>query len=237
MKLITNLILTISMVRIFICFLFLTISVQSQNVDSLGSEINNDSIVDYNKQRSMTYSFNLLNPGITNSSAVGAATKDKLGFNIGTQIFLYKHFYLGAYTGTFYLDVKDKSLVGNYERSTVTHSYWQIGYEFPIGKKIRLDLNYVPVGSSRYKNILELSDNAKQIDKASITMFGIGISYSLSKSFDVFVSYSYRNDKSKIQTASQIQSDFDTINYHTVGIGIRFFGGNKDLFTEIKGYF
>ncbi|WP_197429352.1 outer membrane beta-barrel protein [Winogradskyella endarachnes] len=225
------------MFRISLCFLFLTVNIQAQNINLSESITDNDTIVGYTNQRSMTYSFNLLHPGITNSSAIGSASEDKLGFNIGAQIFLYKHFYLGAYTGTLYLDVKDKALVGNYERSTVTHSYLQLGYEFPISQKIRLDLNFVPWGDSRYKNILELSNNAKQIDRASITMFGAGFSYSFSKSLDVFVSYSYRSDESRIQTASQIQGDFNTINYNTLGIGIRFFGGKKDLFTEFKSYF
>lgn len=221
----------------YIVFLFIVIGVQSQNIKTNYLEQNNDSITSVTNQRLLAFTFNFQNTGITESSALGKASNGKLGFNLGLQFFVYKQFFIGGFTGTSYLDITDTALVGNYSKSTVTHSYLSVGYEYPIDTNFSVSLSFTPIGNARYKNVITGTSSAKQIDRATITMYNASCSYKVSKSMALFLDYSYRIDNTRITAPLNLQNDFNKIKYHNIGLGIRIYAGRKDLVEKISSNF
>jgi len=222
---------------IYIVFLFIVASVQSQDFKSNYLEQNNDSTVAHTNQRLLAFTFNFQNIGITESSALGKASNGKLSFNLGIQFFVYKQFFIGGFTGTSYLDVKDIALVGNYSKSTVTHSYLSVGYEYPIDDNFSVSLSFTPIGNARYKNVIRGTSSAKQIDRANITMYNASCSYKVTKAMSLFLDYSYRIDNTRIKAPLNLQNDFNKIQYHNIGLGIRIYAGTKDLVQKITSNF
>jgi hypothetical protein len=229
-----NLISVIKIYSVFICFAIVTSGVMAQNTNEVLEDKVKDTITSGKYQKSLIFSVEVFKPYTTENSFIGRGTEAKTSFNLGVQMFIYKNFFIGGFTGASYLQVKDSQFTGNYRRSTVAHSYFNFGYELPINEDLRLGASVALIGSARYKNKVNNSGSVRQIDNAKLNKYGVYLSYKVDGALSIFAGYSYRVDKTKINTAPEIQDNFNTINYHNFSIGIKIYGGNRDTITAIS---
>tara|TARA_R110000868_G_scaffold406908_1_gene687709 strand:- start:230 stop:889 length:660 start_codon:yes stop_codon:yes gene_type:complete len=170
----------------------------------------------------------------TGDNFVGLGMEGKGGFNIKAQFFIYKHFFIAGTVGSNYFSVKDKTIVGNYNKTTVSHQYLNIGYELLPLPNTRLGLSISLFGESNFENKSNTNNNESfQIDKGRIRSYELYFDYMISDEFAVYLNYAYRNDKMDIQTPPEIQNLFENTNFHTVSIGVKLYFGNKDLVSGI----
>lgn len=220
-----------TMLSIF-CLLMLPLS-HAQNTESSSKDDSIETKKSDAHQKTVIFTLGLFQPITTESSFIGRGTEGKVSFNIGVQGFVYKHFFIGVNTGASYLEVTDSSFTGNYKRSTVAHTYIEVGYEFPINKDFRLGASFAPWGEARYKNIRSRARNNEQVDHAKFTKYELYLGYNISGKLYVFAGYSFRNDNSDIQTAPEIQDDFDKIQYHQINFGLKLYFGSKNLVSDL----
>lgn len=228
-----NLILPTKATMLLICCLLTLHLSHAQNTESSSQ---NDSIETKKSdahQKTVIFTLGLFQPITTESSFIGRGTEGKVSFNIGVQGFVYKDFFIGINAGASYLDVTDSSFTGNYNRSTVSHTNIEIGYEFPINSDWRLGASFAPWGEARYRNIRSRTRNDDQVDHAKFTKYELYLSYNISGALHGFAGYSFRNDKSDIKTAQEIQDNFDKIQYHQINFGLKFYIGNRDIVSDM----
>lgn len=204
---------------------------QSQNIDLDSTENETTDVI--SNQKSVAYTFGFFQPNTNSNSYIGQSTRGKISYKLGAQVFVYKNFFIGGYIGSTVLDVTDTSLIGSYEKSRTSDRYLQIGYELPINSSLRFAASIAPIGSARYKNIINSSTNSRQIDNANIIMFEAYLSYKVFEIISLYIEYSFRNDSTKIKTASQIQDNFKNIQYHNIGFGIKIYLGDKDAISSL----
>lgn len=219
-------------ILLFFCMLKLS-SVSAQNIESTLQEEPTDTKQSDVNQKTVILTLGAFQPITTESSFIGRGTEGKMSFNIGVQGFVYKHFFIGVNTGASYLEVTDSSFTGNYNKSTVAHTYIEVGYEFPIYQDLRAGASFAPWGEARYKNIRNRSRINEQADHATITKYELYLSYKIRGALHVFAGYSFRNDNSDIETAPEIQDNFDKIQYHQINFGIKFYLGSKDIMSDL----
>ncbi|WP_179009267.1 hypothetical protein [Winogradskyella forsetii] len=214
-------ILTSTIKVLLILSLCLTSTVFSQNIDNINEETqDNSKLKETFKTAIITYGVH--KPYTTDKSYIGRGTKGDIGFKLGAQLFIYKHFFIGTFFNATLIDVTDSSLTGDYDRSQITSAYLEVGYEFSILENFNLGLCVAPIGYANYRNDIRDGRVRQQNDHAYISIYQTYLSYNFAGNFSVFIDYSFRNDKTKINTASEIQSEFDTIQYHNIGLGLKF---------------
>jgi len=165
---------------------------------------------------------------------IGLGMESKGGFNAKAQFFIYKHFFIAGTVGSNYFSVKDKTIVGNYNKTTVSHQYLNIGYEILPIPNTRLGLSISLFGESNFENkSITNTLEAFQNDNAHVRSYEFYFDYMISDEFALYLNYSYRNDKTDIQAPLEIQNLFENANFHAVGIGVKLYFGNKDVFSGI----
>lgn len=171
-------------------------------------------------------------PFPTGDNFFGLGMKGDRGFNIKTQLFVYKHIYLSGTIGSSYFSVTNKSVVGNYNKTTASHQFISIGYEFLPLTNIKTGLSLILFGNSDYKNkSMTNSREAFQNDDGRVKGFEIYFDYMINDEFAIYLNYSYRDDKMDIQTAPEIQSLFNNATFHNVGIGVKLYFGQSDIIS------
>ncbi|MDB9782226.1 hypothetical protein OAB88_03840 [Winogradskyella sp.] len=68
-------------------------------------------------------------------------------------------------------------------------------------------------------------------------MYNASCSYKVTKAMSLFLDYSYRIDNTRIKAPLNLQNDFNKIQYHNIGLGIRIYAGTKDLVQKITSNF
>ncbi len=170
----------------------------------------------------------------TGVNFVGLGMEGKSGFNIKAQFFIYKHFFLAGTVGSNYFSVRDKTIVGNYNKTTVSHQYLNVGYELLPLPNTRLGLSISLFGESNFENkSMTNTREAFQNDDAHVRSYEFYFDYMINDEFAVYLNYAYRNDKMDIQTPPEIQNLFENANFHTVSIGVKLYFGNKDVVSGI----
>ncbi|MDB9782224.1 hypothetical protein OAB88_03830 [Winogradskyella sp.] len=198
--------------------LLTTVAISGQTV----SAIEQNSIDSLNsKEKKLTLNIGFYKPFTTNSSFIGEGTKGQGGFDIGMQVFVYKNFFIGAFAGYFFLDVTNTNLVGDYRRSRAFNAAIELGYEHSLSKKIDIGASIAPLGYTEYRNYISDGRVRQQRDNASSIAYRTYVNYQFSRYFAFFINYSFRNDTTKIETAPEIQNNFNEIQYHNVGFGLR----------------
>lgn len=228
-----NLISVIKVLRFLVCFVVFTSGTIAQNTSIFLETEAKDTVASKTYQKSLIYSAEFVKPFTTESSFIGKGTTAKPSYNLGIQMFIYKNFFVGGFTGTTYLDVTNKQFTGNYVRSVVAHSYLNLGYELPINDAFRIGASATVLGSARYRNRVNNSGSAQQLDHAKLNKYGVYLSYKIDGALSIFAGYSYRIDKTEINVAAEIQDNFNRINYHSISFGIKIYGGNKDAISAI----
>tara|TARA_R110002049_G_scaffold6614_1_gene41402 strand:+ start:537 stop:1211 length:675 start_codon:yes stop_codon:yes gene_type:complete len=213
---------------LLIFFLGFAQTITAQNDEDLAREIDDKSKSD-KPYKSAIISYGVYKPYTTNKSFIGKGTKGDVGFKLGAQLFIYKRFFIGTFLSASFIDVTDSNLTGDYNRSQITSAYLEIGYEFSILEKLNLGLSIAPIGIANYRNDIRDGRVKQQNDTANVTIYQAYLSYNFAGNFSVFIDYSFRSDKTKIKTASEIQDEFDTIQYHNIGLGLKFSIGKKAM--------
>ena len=163
------------------------------------------------------------------SQYIGKAMDGETGYNFNAQLFVYKQLFLNATFGQNYFTVSDRTLVGNYEKSTVNYNYLSIGYEFLPFQNLRLGLSFSVSSNLSYKNIYN-SREVFQIDTGNLNAYNLYIDYEIVPYMAFYATYSYRNDKMAIKTPTELSSFFDRAQFHSIGVGLKFYIGKTNLF-------
>lgn len=173
-------------------------------------------------------------PFTSGNNFFGIAMEGKGGFNLKAQFFLYKHIFLSGTLGTSYFDVTDKSIVGNYNKTTLNHQFVSLGYEIILHKSIRIGLSFSVFGDTQYENKSRTnSKEAFQKDEGKVRSYNAYLDYMLNDEFAIYFSYAYRNDKTNILTAPEIQSLFEQASFHNFGIGVKLYFGQSSVFSKV----
>ncbi len=170
-------------------------------------------------------------PITTGDNFMGQGLEGESGLDFKFQIYVYKQFFLGLYTGASYFDVKDNSIVGNYNKTSLSEGYGYVGYEFLPADRLRLGVLASFYGGARFKNHYSKSRNVFQVDRGNLSSFGVYFNYELSSHLMVYIDYAYRTSKTDIKVAPELNDLFERGNYHSIGIGINFALGTGDLIS------
>jgi len=183
-----------------------------------------------NRERSVAFGFNLYKPVPTGENFFADSASGTIGFDFNFQVFVYKQIFIGLSLGDSYFDNEDISFSGNYSKVTLSSQELFIGYEYLFNKDFRIGASITLIGDSRYRNNQSTTNNVYQIDKATLRKYQIYFGYDVDRTVTFYLNYAYRNDKTKIQTAPEISADFDRIDFHNIGVGIKLYLGQKAIF-------
>ena len=161
-------------------------------------------------------------PLTTEHSYIGQATRGQAGVDFGMQVFVYKKFFVGGFAGYSFLEVINTKLVGNYTRSRVFNTALEVGYELPLIKNLDLGISIAPLGYAAYRNYIGEGRVNQQRDEAYLTAIRVHFNYQFATNFGLFLRYAFRNDNTSIETASEIQDNFNNIQYHDIGVGLKY---------------
>lgn len=209
---------------LIVCFFTFTCCIGQHDIENLETE-------EEPKISKTYYSYNLqyFVPKAFGDNALAESTRGTGGFNFKLQLGVYKGFFVGANVGAAYLEVTNPEIVGNYKKTTVRNNYLFVGYEFYVSEKFRLGLSLAPYAETTYKNKIFDAVEGRQFDTGSFFSVEFYTDYKLSPYIAVFASYTYRNDKLNILAPDEIQSQFNSANFHYVGVGVKLCFGQQDL--------
>ena len=212
-----------------ILFYIIMFDITAQNTNSgLSEQSENTSY--FNVQKSISFTVGISMPSVMENSNFGKATEERLGFEIGVQVFVYQGLFLGFFHNSSYFEISNQDLLGRYDETSVAAYYLKLGYELQVLKNFTTTLSIAPLGNARYKNIIDRDRIKQQIDDANIMIYEFSLAYDFSRAISAFLQYSYRVDNTKIQTAAEISNDFNKISYHNFGLGLRIHLGRSSLF-------
>lgn len=183
------------------------------------------------RPRLLAFSFNINQSIPSGNKFVGKAMKGKSGFDINAQMYVYKQFFFKLNVGENYFEVEDKSVVGNYYKSTFSHQSLSLGYEFLPFDKVRLGVNFSVLGNSEYTNRVSDGAGAKQRDSAKMNAYGFYLDCELKHFLAVYFKYDYRNDRTNINVPDELKSTFDRAQFHNIGFGFKFYIDDSNLFN------
>ncbi|QXP80426.1 MULTISPECIES: outer membrane beta-barrel protein [Winogradskyella] len=172
-------------------------------------------------------------PFTSGDNFMGEGLEGKSGFDFKVQMYVYKHLFVGLSTGSSYFEVKNQELLGLYKKSRVAYDYVYIGYEFFPADKLRLGVNISIDGNLAYKNYdFNTLDINHQKDTATLNRYGFYLNYELGKHFMIYLDYGYNVSKTDIEVPSELNDFFGKGNYSTIGLGLAFTIGSRDLISR-----
>lgn len=163
---------------------------------------------------------------------VGRGMEGKASFNFKAQMFVYKQLFFKIGAGETYLKVADPSVTGNYQKTTISNQYLALGYEFLPLQKIRMGLSIGVLGNAQYLNIQNINGRnaASQKDTAKLNIYELYVDYEIKYFMAITFNYGYRNDRTNIDVPQELKSTFDRAQFHNLGIGLKFYIGDKNIF-------
>ena len=215
--------------------LFCSVSFAQENVSENESEITSKSSFfnSEGRQRFFAITVGGHKPFTSGDNFMGEGLEGKSGIDFKVQMYIYKHFFIGLATGASYFDVKNQELIGSYRKSRIAENYIYLGYEFLPTEKLRLGLNISIDSDLDYKNTgFSTSDIAEQHDSAKLNRYGVYLHYELANHFMIYLDYSYNVSRTDIEVPSNLESFFRKGTYSTVGLGIVFTIGSRDLVSR-----
>ena len=212
---------------VFSLLVVLTVlNVNSQSINQIGE----DSLVD-SKQRYIAYSLGYHNPIASGDNFIGKGLRGNGGFRFKIQIYAYKQLFIGGSIGATYFNVKDRAVVGDYNKTRISESYLYLGYEFVVAPEFRIGITSSVLGSSRYKN--KKSSGIYQNDTAHLRNYGMYLTYEVTKGLMLYLDYAYRVDKTNIDVPTALRDDFDKGTFSQLGIGLKYSFTGKDMVSSI----
>ena len=191
-----------------------------------------ESMADNGVKGSFGFAYNIINP--SGDKYVGLAYKGKGGYNLKFKLFVYKGFFVGGSVGSSYFENTNINITGNYDKTRVASHYLFLGYEYRPIEKLAFGINASVLGEARYKNEYRGGNEAYQVDRAKLRAFEASVDYFIAKNFSINISYTYRNDKTKIRTSSNLQSRFDRAQFSIIGLGFNFQFGKDAIISNSK---
>ncbi|WP_411766317.1 outer membrane beta-barrel protein [Winogradskyella sp. A3E31] len=217
-------------VFVALCFSLVVSSQDEEQEDDIDIEINEQ---DFTRQRFASFNLGYNAPITTGENFMGDGLKGRGGMNFRFHLYPYKQFFVGVGLGQNYFKVKNKALVGNYQKTTLTEQYLYVGYEFLPAEKMRLGVSASLIGDAQFKNKYNLqSDNVSQTDHGRLASYGLYFNYEIGGNFMVFIDYSYKTSKTKINVPTELQSTFNRGTYHNIGFGLVFVMGTNDFLSR-----
>lgn len=188
------------------------------------------------RPRLLSFSLDTYLPIPAGDKFVGQGMEGRLSYNFKAQMFVYKQAFFKIGIGQTYLTVTDPTITGNYQKTTISNQYLSLGYEFLPVENVRLGLSIGVLGNADYNNRENRngSDRNFQRDTAKLNIYELYIDYEVVYFMAVTFNYAYRNDKTKINVPQELQSSFDRAQFHNVGIGLKFYLGDNNLFHKVK---
>ena len=184
------------------------------------------------RPRLLTLSVDGYVPISSGDKYIGKSMEGNFGFSLKAQMMIYKQFFIKLGFGASYFKVNDISSTGNYRSTSIANQYISVGYEFLPIKKVRLGLSLSVFGNADYSNKFSEGISVIQKDTARLNIYELYIDYEVFYFMAVTVNYAYRNDKTDIDVPSELKSIFDRAQFHTVGLGVKFYFGDNNLFHE-----
>ncbi|MEP5255870.1 MAG: outer membrane beta-barrel protein [Winogradskyella arenosi] len=164
---------------------------------------------------------------------MGEGLEGGSGIDFRVQMYIYKHFFVGLASNATYFDVKNQELLGSYRNSRVAGNYVYLGYEFLPAEDFRLGLQVSVSGDVDFKNTgFSTTDIAEQHDSARLNRYGFYLNYELAPHFMLYLDYGYNVLHTDIEAPSAYESFFSKGTYSTVGLGLVFTIGRRDLISR-----
>lgn len=161
---------------------------------------------------------------------VGQGLEGNIGIDFKAQMMIYKQFFINLGLGQTYFDVNDISSTGNYRSTVISGQYISIGYEFLPVEKVRLGLGVGILGRADYSNKFTEGISVIQRDTAKLNIYELYIDYEVFYFMAINFNYAYRNDKTNIDVPQELKSNFDRAQFHTAGLGLKFYLGDNNIF-------
>jgi hypothetical protein len=184
-------------------FCILSFSVLAQNTEENTESKNNttqENSTANSRQRFGAFSIGFHKPIPTGNNFVGKGMRGKSGFDFKLQLYVYKQFFIGGSAGASYLEVKDASVTGNYEKTTVAEQFLYLGYEFLPFENWRIGVQASIIGDAVYKNkFLPESKLGLQTDSARYHGYGFYINYELGENAMFYIDYIYRTTQLELK--------------------------------------
>src|SRR5690606_37967793 len=150
------------------------------------------------RPRLLALSLDLYQPIPSGNKYVGKAMKGKTSFNVNAQLYVYRNFFIKASIGETYFEVENRSVVGNYQKTSFSNQSLSVGYEFLPLDKFRLGLSLSVLGASDHLNKVASDTKGIQRDNAKLKAYEMYLDYELLHYLAVSAHYSYRNDRTNI---------------------------------------
>jgi hypothetical protein len=185
------------------------------------------------RQRFGAFSMGYHKPFTNGDNFMGLGLEGRSGLDFKVQVYTYKQIIIGYYFGVSFFDVKNKTILGNYEKSRLSEQFFYIGYEFLPLDKVRLGVTASIVGDANFKNrYYPEAENVYQRDHGNLNSYGLYINYEIWRHIMVYFDYSYRTSKTDIAVPSELNALFNKGNYHAFGIGLTYTIGSRDLISR-----
>ena len=184
------------------------------------------------RQKYLVFSAGYQNPIATGDNFIGNALKGTSGFDVKFKLFVYKQFFLEYNISSSKFRVENKTLVGDYRRTSISSSFLYFGYELLPLPDVRLGINAALFGQTKMVNRGFNLPEAIQRDSGRLSSYGIYIAYEFHPNISVYVDYAYRSIKTNINVPQELEKQFRKGTYQTIGLGVMLTMGKKDLVSR-----
>lgn len=184
------------------------------------------------RPRLLSLSLEAYSPIPSGNKFVKQGFDGKIGFDFKAQMMIYKQFFIKIGFGQTYFDVNDISTTGNFRSTRISNQNLSVGYEFLPLEKVRLGISASVLGNADYSNKFSEGISVIQRDTAKLNVYELYVDYEIFYFMAVTLNYGYRNDRTKIDVPEDLKSTFDRAQFHTVGLGVKFYLGDNNLFHD-----
>ncbi|WP_407556382.1 hypothetical protein [Winogradskyella sp. 4-2091] len=228
-----NLHLVIKKVFISFCLLSGCLSFSQEDSDKEYEAEEKSSILSsVERQKYFGFSIGYQNPISTGNNFIGSAYSGSSGYDLKIKLYVYKQFFMEYNNSISYFKVENKELVGNYNKSRIENNFLYIGYEFLPAPGFRLGINAALFGESDIINSDFNLGEGIQRDSGTMSSYGLYLTYEIQSHVAFYVDYSFRRIKTNINAPQELDSFFKTGSYNTIGFGIMFLLGKRDLVSR-----
>ena len=187
-------------------------------------------LYDRSRQRFGAVSVSYQLPIPTGTNFIGQGFSGDQGYSANLRLFPYKQFFIAFSYGMSEFNVKDRSVVGNYNSANAEERYFALGYEFLPLKKFRFGVNASVGGRITLTNRVTNSSGNK--DTGRLIVYGLNLDYELSQVISVFCQFAFKRMKTDIIVPGALSNVFEEGTYNTINIGLRFSFGRDDIFSR-----
>ncbi|WP_299108786.1 hypothetical protein [uncultured Winogradskyella sp.] len=216
-----------------LCYSFVGVTQEDKQNDIIEDTEEKSSVFSSKeRQRYMAFSVGYQNPISSGDNFIGSALNGKSGYDLRFKLFVYKQFFLEYNNSLSYFKVGNKALVGNYRKSRFEGNFLYVGYEFLPLPDFRVGVNAALFGKTKITNSgFNLGEGIQQ-DSGNLSSYGLYVAYEIHSHVSLYIDYSYRSIKTNIKAPQGLESFFEKGTYNTIGFGVMFIMGKRDLVSR-----